>query len=55
VVLILVEPDRGSTILLAAVSAAMLLIAGVQWKFLCRRLCSASPRWPFRSGAIRCA
>jgi cell division protein FtsW len=31
--LIFVEPDRGSTILLAAVSAAMLLIAGVRWKY----------------------
>jgi cell division protein FtsW len=31
-VLIFVEPDRGQTILLAAVSGAMLLIAGVQWK-----------------------
>ncbi|HEY3931542.1 MAG TPA: putative lipid II flippase FtsW [Verrucomicrobiae bacterium] len=29
---IFVEPDRGQTILLAAVSGAMLLIAGVQWK-----------------------
>jgi cell division protein FtsW len=31
--LIFIEPDRGSTILLAAVSAAMLLIAGVRWKY----------------------
>src|ERR1044071_5344180 len=31
--LIFIEPDRGTTILLAAVSAAMLLIAGVRWKF----------------------
>src|ERR1051325_6477214 len=31
--LIFVEPDRGTTILLAAVSAGMLLIAGVRWKF----------------------
>lgn len=31
--LIFVEPDRGSTILLAAVSGAMLLIAGVRWKY----------------------
>jgi len=28
------EPDRGGTILLASVSGAMLLIAGVQWKFI---------------------
>lgn len=31
--LIFVEPDRGSTILLAAVGATMLLIAGVRWKY----------------------
>jgi len=32
--LIFREPDRGTTILLAAVSAAMLLIAGVRWRFI---------------------
>ena len=32
--LIFFEPDRGQTILLAAVSGAMLLIAGVRWKHL---------------------
>jgi cell division protein FtsW len=32
--LIFVEPDRGTTILLAAVGGAMLLIAGVQWKYI---------------------
>jgi cell division protein FtsW len=32
--LIFVEPDRGTTILLAAVSGAMLLLAGVRWKFI---------------------
>jgi cell division protein FtsW len=31
---IFIEPDRGTTILLAAVSGAMLLLAGVQWKFI---------------------
>ena len=31
--LIFVEPDRGTTILLAGVSGAMLLIAGVRWNF----------------------
>jgi cell division protein FtsW len=30
--LIFIEPDRGQTILLAAVSGAMLLIAGVRWR-----------------------
>ncbi len=29
-----VEPDRGATILLAAVAGSMLLIAGVQWKHI---------------------
>ncbi len=31
--LIIIEPDYGSTILLAAVSAIILLLAGVRWKF----------------------
>jgi cell division protein FtsW len=31
---IFVEPDRGTTILLASVSGAILLLAGVQWKFI---------------------
>jgi cell division protein FtsW len=31
--LVFVEPDRGCTVLLACVSGAMLLVAGVQWKF----------------------
>ena len=31
---IFVEPDRGTTILLAAVGGGMLLMAGVQWKFI---------------------
>ena len=32
--LVFIEPDRGTTILLAAVSGAMLLIAGVRWKYI---------------------
>src|SRR5947209_9911414 len=32
--LIFVEPDRGTTILLASVSAVILLIAGVRWSYL---------------------
>lgn len=32
--LVFVEPDRGTTILLAAVSGSVLLLAGVQWKFI---------------------
>jgi cell division protein FtsW len=32
--LIFVEPDRGTTILLGAVTGIMLLIAGVQWKYI---------------------
>jgi len=31
--LIFIEPDRGSTILLAAVTGVMLLLAGVRWKY----------------------
>jgi cell division protein FtsW len=32
--LIFIEPDRGSTILLAGVSASILLIAGVRWSYI---------------------
>ncbi len=32
--LIFVEPDRGTTILLAAVCGGMLVLAGVQWRFI---------------------
>ena len=32
--LIFIEPDRGTTILLAAVAGSMLLVAGVRWKFI---------------------
>ncbi len=32
--LIFVEPDRGTTILLATVAGLMLIIAGVRWKFI---------------------
>ena len=32
--LIFVEPDRGTTILLASVSAAVLLVAGVRWRYI---------------------
>ena len=39
--LIFREPDRGTTILLAGVSAAMLLIAGVRWRCLVPPMCLA--------------
>jgi cell division protein FtsW len=32
--LIFIEPDRGTTILMASVSGTMLLIAGVRWKYV---------------------
>ncbi len=32
--LVFIEPDRGTTILLAAVGGAMLLLAGVRWKYI---------------------
>ncbi|MDB6121919.1 MAG: Cell cycle protein [Pedosphaera sp.] len=32
--LIFIEPDRGTTILMASVTGTMLLVAGVQWKFI---------------------
>ena len=31
---IFIEPDRGTTVLLTAVGGSMLLLAGVQWKFI---------------------
>jgi cell division protein FtsW len=39
--LIFIEPDRGTTILLASVSSAMLIIAGVRWKFIVPPACAA--------------
>jgi cell division protein FtsW len=32
--LIFIEPDRGTTILLAAVTGSMLVVAGVRWKYI---------------------
>lgn len=32
--LIFIEPDRGTTILLAAVAGSMLLVAGVRWRYI---------------------
>ena len=32
--LIFIEPDRGTTILMAAVTGTMLIVAGVQWKYI---------------------
>jgi cell division protein FtsW len=37
--LIFREPDRGTTILLAAVGGSMLLIAGVRWRFIIPPVC----------------
>ncbi|HLH54122.1 MAG TPA: putative peptidoglycan glycosyltransferase FtsW [Verrucomicrobiae bacterium] len=58
--LIFIEPDRGTTILLAGVSATMLLVAGVRWKFLIPQICLALVglvisfmRDPMRLGRIR--
>ena len=42
--LIFVEPDRGTTILLATVSGAMLLIAGVRWKYILLPRCAGRRR-----------
>lgn len=39
--LIFIEPDRGTTILLAAVSATMLLISGVRWGYILPPLIAA--------------
>ncbi len=39
--LIFVEPDRGATILMAAVSTILLLVAGVRWRFVAPPFCLA--------------
>ena len=39
--LIFVEPDRGTTILLASVAGIMLLIAGVRWIYIVPPVCAA--------------
>jgi cell division protein FtsW len=36
-----VEPDRGTTVLLAAVSGAMLMLAGVRWRYILPPVCLA--------------
>src|SRR5262249_38636331 len=38
--LIFREPDRGTTILLAGVSATMLMVAGVRWRFMVPPACA---------------
>ena len=40
--LVFVEPDRGTTILLAAVSGALLLLAGVRWKHIMPPRCAGT-------------
>ena len=57
--LIFIEPDRGSTVLLAAVSGSMLLVAGVRWRqiFISAALAAAGLsvsilRDPMRMGRI---
>ena len=52
--LVFVEPDRGTTILLAAVSGAMLLVAGVQWKYIVPPVVLGPALWRFRCCSIPC-
>ncbi len=48
--LVFVEPDRGTTILLAMVSGSMLLLCGVQWKFIVPPvICAGYRTWWFQS------
>ena len=53
--LIFVEPDRGTTILLAAVSGSILLLAGVRWKFIVPPLSWPPLDWSFPFCMTPCA
>ncbi len=54
--LVFVEPDRGTTILLAAVSGALLLLAGARWKYIVPPVVAGRHRrWWFPFCTIRCA
>ena len=43
IVLIVLEPDLGTALVLAGVTAMMLFLAGLAWKFLIAGLCAALP------------
>ena len=43
IVLILVQPDLGTALVLAGVTAMMLFLAGLNWKYLAGLLCVALP------------
>lgn len=53
--LVFIEPDRGTTILLAIVCGMMLLVAGVQLKHLFVPRFAVRRFWPFQSCTTRCA
>jgi cell division protein FtsW (lipid II flippase) len=53
--LVFIEPDRGTTILLAAVSGSVLLVAGVRWKHVLIPLLPVWRAWQFLFCTIRCA
>ena len=47
IVLIVAQPDLGTALVLAGVTAMMLVLAGMEWKYLLRRVCrGAARRWP---------
>jgi cell division protein FtsW (lipid II flippase) len=54
--LIFVEPDVGTTVLLAAVASIMLLVAGIRWLHFLPPVCLAWPvrLWLCSSGTTRC-
>ena len=54
------QPDLGTALVLAGVTAMMLVLAGMEWKYLLGAAARRCPRWPrccfwFRGGARACS
>ena len=46
ILLIVTQPDLGTALVLAGVTAMMLVLAGMEWKYLFGACCAALPAWP---------
>ncbi len=44
--LVVRQPDLGTALVLAGVTAMMLVLAGMEWKWLFAAVCAAAPSWP---------